>query len=60
MNSIKMSMICTIQILEDAINISNKHEFETFEKMGYADLEKYRDELIPIYNESIRRKRNED
>ena len=60
MNSIKMSMICTIQILEDAINISNKHSYKYFEKMGYADLEKYRDELIPIYNESIRRKRNED
>jgi len=55
-----MSMICTIQILEDAINISNKHEFETFEKMGYADLEKYRDELIPIYNDIIKEKQNED
>ena len=60
MNSIKMSMICTIQMLEDAINISNKHEFETFEKMGYADLEKYRDELIPIYNDIIKEKQNED
>ena len=57
MNSIKMSMICTIQMLEDAINISNKHEFETFEKMGYADLQKYRDELIPIYNKSIKEKK---
>ena len=57
MNSIKMSMICTIQMLEDAINISNKHEFETFEKMEYSDLKKYRDELIPIYNKSIKEKK---
>ena len=50
-------MICTIQMLEDAINISNKHEFETFEKMEYSDLKKYRDELIPIYNKSIKEKK---
>jgi len=57
MTPLKMSMICTIQMLEEKIDPFKRHEFETFEKMEYSDLKKYRDELIPIYNESIRRKK---
>jgi hypothetical protein len=60
MNPIKMSLICTIQILEKAIYLSSKNEFRKLEKMEYEALEKYRDELIPIYNEITKGKNNAD
>lgn len=60
MTPIKMSLICTIQILEKAICLSKKHEFETLEKMEMETLRKYRDELIPIYNEITKERKNAD
>ena len=53
---IKMSQITTIQMLEQAID-GNPSSFEYLNKMDIENLKLLRDKLIPEYNTTIERKK---